>query len=70
MLSGKRICLPMQETKEAWVSSLGREESLEEVMATNSSILAEIIPWTEESGRLQSLGSLNSWTQWSTRGTI
>ena len=44
----------MQET---WVGFLGWEELLEEEMATHSSILAWRIPWTEEPGRLQSLGS-------------
>ena len=39
------------------VQSLGREDSLEKGMATHSSILAWRIPWTEEPGRLQSLGS-------------
>ena len=43
----------MQET---WVPSLGQEEPLEEEMATNSSILARRIPWTEEPGGLQSIG--------------
>jgi len=37
--------------------SLGQEDPLEEGMATHSSILAWRIPWTEESGGLQSLGS-------------
>ena len=45
---------PMQE---AQVRSLGREDPLEEEMATHSSILAWRIPWTEEPGRLQSTGS-------------
>ena len=36
-----------------WVQSLGREDSLEEGMATHSSILAWKIPWTEEPGSLQ-----------------
>ena len=40
------------------VQSLGWEDSLEKEMATLSSILAWRIPWTEESGRLQSMGSL------------
>ena len=40
-----------------WVWSLGQEDSLEEEMATQSSILAWKIPWTEESGGLQSPGS-------------
>ena len=43
----------MQET---WVQSLGREDPLEEGMATHSSILAWRIPWTEEPGSLQSMG--------------
>ena len=47
----------MQETQEMWVPSLGWENSLEEEMATHSSILAWKIPWTEEPGRLQSNGS-------------
>ena len=41
---------------EAWVPSLDQED-LEEGMATYSSILAWRIPWTEEPGRLQSMGS-------------
>ena len=40
-----------------WVQSLGREDTLEKEMATHSSILAWKIPWTEKSGRLQSIGS-------------
>ena len=39
------------------VRSLGCEDPLEEEMATCSSILARIIPWTEEPGGLQSMGS-------------
>ena len=39
------------------LGSLGREDPLEEGMATHSSILAWRIPWTEEPGRLQSMGS-------------
>ena len=38
------------------VESLGQEDPLEEGMATHSSILAWRIPWTEEPGRLQSIG--------------
>ena len=45
-----------------WVRSLGREDPLEEVMATHSSIIAWRIPWTEEPGGLQSIES-QSWTQ-------
>ena len=40
-----------------WVQSLGLEDSLEKEMATHSSILAWGIPWTEEPGGLQSVGS-------------
>ena len=47
----------MQET---WVQSLGWEDSLEKEMATHSSILALRIPWTEESGGLQSMGHKES----------
>ena len=43
--------------KETWVLSLVQEDPLEKEMATHSSILAWRIPWTEEPGRLQSLGS-------------
>jgi len=43
----------MQET---WVRSLGWEDPLEKEMATHSSTLAWKIPWTEEPGRLQSMG--------------
>ena len=42
---------------ETWVQSLGWEDRLEEGMATNSSILVWEIPWTEEPGGLQSMGS-------------
>ena len=45
----------MQETKETGVQSLGQEDSLEEGMATHSSLQAWEIPWTEEPGRLQSM---------------
>ena len=44
----------MQETR---VRSLGWDDPLEKEMATHSSILAWRIPWTEESGQLQSMGS-------------
>ena len=43
--------------QEMWVQSLDQEDSLEEEMATHSSILAWEILWTEETGRLQSMGS-------------
>ena len=43
--------------RETWVQSLGQEDLLEKEMATHSSTLAWKIPWTEEPGRLQSMGS-------------
>ena len=44
-------------TWETWVRSLGREDLLEKEMATHSSTLAWKTPWTEEPGRLPSMGS-------------
>ena len=49
----KKFLLLMQEM---WVQFLGQEDSLEKEMATHSSILAWRIPWTEEHGRLPSMG--------------
>ena len=42
---------------ETWVQSLGQEDILEKEMATRSSILGRKIPWTEEPGGIQSMGS-------------
>ena len=53
----------MQET---WVQSLGWDDPLEKGMATHSSILAWRIPWTEEPGRLQSMGSQRVGHDWET----
>ena len=50
----------MQDT---WVQSLGQEDPLEKGMTTYYSILAWRIPWTEEPGGLQSMGSQRSWTR-------
>ena len=47
----------MQEMQETQVPSLGWKDLLEKEMATHSSILAWRIPWTEEPGGLQSMGS-------------
>ena len=47
----------MQETQEMQLPSLGQEDPLEKEMAAHSSILAWEIPWTEEPGGLQSMGS-------------
>ena len=43
--------------RETWVQSRGREDPLEKEMAIHSSTIAWKIPWTEEPGRLQSMGS-------------
>ena len=53
----------MQETQETQVQPLGQEKPLEQEMATHSSILAWKIPWTEEPGGLQSMGSQKSQTR-------
>ena len=53
----------MQKT---WVRFLGRKDPLEEEMATQSSILAWRIPWTEEPGRLQSMRSQRVRHRWAT----
>ena len=53
----------MQET---WVRSLGWEDPLEKEMTTHSSILAWRIPWTEEPGGLQSMGSQRVRYNWAT----
>ena len=50
---------------DTWVLSLGWEDSLEEGRATHSSILARRIPWTEEPGGLQSIGSHRVVHYWS-----
>ena len=43
--------------QEAWVRSMGREDPLEKGLATHSSILEWKIPWTDDTGGLQSMGS-------------
>ena len=48
---------------ETWARSPGWEDPLEEGIATHSSILAWRIPWTEEPGRLQSMGSQSQMTE-------
>ena len=47
----ERTHLPMQEMQETQILSLGREDPLEQEMATHFSVLAWEIPWTEEIGR-------------------
>ena len=53
----------MSATQETWVGSLGQEELLEEGMATQSSILAWRIPWTEKPGGLTVHGVAKSRTR-------
>ena len=48
----KKTHLPIQETQEMWVQSPGQKDPLEKEIAAHSSILAGIIPWTEELGSL------------------
>ena len=63
----KRICLPMQEMSETWVLIPESGRSPEKEMATHSSILAWEIPWTEEPGGLQFMGSQRvryDWVHW------
>ena len=55
----------MQETKQVWVPSLGQEDPLEEGLTTHSSILTWRILWTEEPGKLQSMGSQITGRYWS-----
>ena len=52
-----------QTMQEMWVRSLGQEDPLEKERATHSRILAWKIPWIEEPGGLQSIGSEKSWTR-------
>ena len=54
---GSSVVKNLLAVQEALVRSLGQEDPLEEGMATHSSILAWRIPWTEEPGGLQSMGS-------------
>ena len=54
----------MQETQEMRVDrSLSWEDPLEKEMASQASVLARLIPWTEEPGGLQSAGVAKSWAQ-------
>ena len=52
--------------RETWIWSLGWEDPLEKEMATHSSTLAWKIPWMEEPGRLQSMGSQRVRQDWAT----
>ena len=52
--------------KKSWVRSLGQEDPLEKEMATHSSTLAWRTPWTEEPGRVHSIGSQGARHNWET----
>ena len=52
-----QIVKSLSTMRETWVRSLGREDPLEKEMAIHSRTLAWKIPWTEELGRLQPMGS-------------
>ena len=52
----KNTLVNVGDLKAVWVRSLGGEDPLKEGLAAHSSILAWRIPWTEEPGRLQSVG--------------
>ena len=58
-----KVSASMQET---WVRSLGLEDPLEKEMAIHSNTIAWKIPWTEEPGRLQSMGSRRVGYDWAT----
>ena len=60
-LSGKEFTCNAGDLQETRVQSLGWEDPLEKETATHSSILAWEIPWTEETGGLQSMESQESW---------
>ena len=64
MVQSVKTLPAMQETS---VQSLGWEDSLEEGMATHSSIIAWRTPWTEELGWLQSIGSQSVGHNWVTK---
>jgi len=65
LLVAQRLkCLPVMWETQVW--SLGREDPLEKEMATHSSILAWRIPWMEEPGGLQSMGSQRVGHDWAT----
>ena len=59
----------MQEMQAMQIWSLGGEDPLEEKMATYSSIVPRKIPWPEEPGRLQSMGSQRVRHDWATKHT-
>ena len=71
-LGGSMVKNPpaMQKLWETWVLSLGQEDPLEEEMASQSSIVAGIIPWTEELGGLHSMESQTVRHDWAHTHTV
>ena len=65
LLGKKKIICSLDYSYTSWVQSLGGEDPLEEGMATHSSILACRIPWTDEPGGLQTIGSQRVRHRWS-----
>ena len=63
---GSQMVKNLLAIQETWVQSLGQKDPLEKEMATHSSILAWRIPWTEQPGRLQSMGSQRVRRDWAT----
>ena len=61
----QRTCLPIQETKETQIWSLGLKDPLEEGMATHPTILAWRVPRTEDPVRLQAMGLQRVGHNWS-----
>ena len=59
-MPGGSVVKNLPAVQEMWVQSLGQEDPLEKEMVVYSSILAWRIPWTEEPGGLQSMGSQES----------
>ena len=57
LFPGGAVVKNLPARQEVWVQSLCVEDHLEKEMSTHSSILAWEIPWTEEPGELQSMGS-------------
>ena len=63
---GSQMVKNLLAIQETWVQSLGQKDPLEKEVATHSSILAWRIPWTEQPGRLQSMGSQRVGRDWAT----
>ena len=59
---GDSVVKNLPTRQETWVQYLGQEDALEKEIPTHSNILAWEIPWTEEPGRLWSIGLQKSWT--------